>query len=280
MSSFIPDITEWFDILQGQDFAALRLKYSGNPEALYAIMQLECRKKASTKLPQLLANKDFRFPTVLSSEQCTSERLAEFHSTLVPKGVKLLDLTCGLGIDAFYFSKSCSGVVAVDIDSSVTETASHNAKAMGINNFTAICNDSEIFIRDLEDDSYSCIFIDPARRSGGKKVVFLKDCSPDVSSLIGEMLRVSPLVIIKASPMLDITAAQNELQSVSDVYTIGTPKECKELVLVCKRGYTDKAKTHAVTISSDFTHIYDFEYFSNQKAKYVSELKRDRKSVV
>lgn len=267
------DIAQWCDRLRGNDFAAMRLKYAGNEEAQYAIMQLECRKKAASKLPKILENKQFRFPTTLSAEQCTSELLARFHTTLVPRGARLLDMTCGLGVDSFELCQQCESVVAIDIDAKVTETANENAAILGISNFTALCGDSEAVIADAEDDGYTAIFVDPARRNAGKKVVFLDDCSPNVAKLIRKMLRVAPLVVIKASPMLDITAAAKALQNVSDVFTIGTPSECKELVIVCKRGYEGEVRTHAVTLWHGGEIKFSYDTVGTYNPDYATELR-------
>lgn len=56
----------------------------------------------------MLANDDFIFPTSLSAEQCTSELLARFHANLVPDNGVVLDMTCGLGIDAFHIAGKVS----------------------------------------------------------------------------------------------------------------------------------------------------------------------------
>ena len=77
------------------------------------------------------------------------------------------------------------------------------------------------------------IFIDPARRDdAGNKVVSLKDCTPDVTLLLEEMLSKADYVIIKLSPMLDWHRAVSELNCVQEVHIISVNNECKELLLV------------------------------------------------
>lgn len=266
------DIATWREQLAGQNFSALRLKYAGNATAMHAILQLECRKKAASKLPSILKNDKFCFPTLLSAEQCTSEPLANFHSSLIHPEDKILDMTCGLGIDSFHLASVCQDVLAIDIDQNIVDTANYNARILNIKNFKAICADSATFIETLEDNSFSSIFIDPARRNNGRKVVFLNDCSPNVSLLLPRMLSVAPRVIIKTSPMLDATAAAKELSNVKEIYTIGTATECKELMLVCERGYYSTPELHAVTLTKDNVDHVVFSDLSTYAHTYVSEL--------
>lgn len=257
----IPISSEAKDIMKsfaGMDFAKLRLKYASNPDALDAILQLECRKKASSKLPKMLANDDFIFPTSLSVEQCTSELLARFHANLVPDNGVVLDMTCGLGIDAFHIAGKSKSVLALDINPEIADVANHNAQVLGINNFKAVCADSSAYVQTIEDDSFDTIFVDPARRNKSQKVFFIKDCSPNIADLMPRMLRVAKKIIVKASPMLDATAAVRELSCVKNIYSIGTTTECKELVIVCERGYENVPEMHAVTLAKDKTMICDF----------------------
>lgn len=252
------EIKDWMKRLAGQDLVKMRLKYSSDPEALEAILQLECRKKALSKLPKLLENEDFLFPTSLSAEQCTSELLAGFHTQLLHPDGDVLDMTCGLGVDSFYLAKVSKSVLAVDINPDIADAANYNAEKLGINNFKAVSGNSSAYILGLKADSFDTIYVDPARRNNGHKVFFLKDCSPDVSSLMPKMLEVAKRVVIKASPMLDITAAINELQCVKGVYCIGTATECKELTIVCDRNYQADPEVFAVTLTKNETLTCDF----------------------
>ena len=57
----------------------------------------------------------------------------------------------------------------------------------------------------IPSDSYSLIYLDPARRGkDGGRVYSLKDCEPDITVLRHELLRIAPRILLKASPMADI----------------------------------------------------------------------------
>lgn len=240
----------WMNEHKGKDCTALRLKYAHQPMAIDAITQMECRRKASAKLPITLKNSYFTFPTTLSAEQCTSDALAQFHTSLIKPGSNVLDLTCGLGIDSFHIASVAAHVTTIEINTDIAEIAAHNAKLLNVNNISITNQDSTHYIATLPDNSFDTIFIDPARRANGHKVVSFADCSPNIIELQQEMFRVAPLLIVKASPMLDISMIKTQLTEISDIYTVGSESECKEIVILCKRGFHGIPSLHAVSVPS------------------------------
>lgn len=196
-------------------------------------LQDECRRRASRKLAATLLYDDFRFPTALSAEQCTSDEVAELHAGMLPPGLRVVDLTCGLGIDAFHLAGRAQSVTAIDMNPVVAEAIAHNANALGLSNVTAVCADCAQWLRDNPQEHFDVAFIDPARRGeGGKRVYGLHDCSPDVVAMMPEIARHASRLIVKASPMLDIVhLIREEALRPQHIYAIGTRSECKELVL-------------------------------------------------
>ena len=99
-----------------------------------------------------------------------------------------------------------------------------------------------------------CIFIDPARRDGhGGKTVAIGDCEPDVSALEELLLRKARHVLIKLSPMLDLTLAMNDLKHVREAHIVSVGNECKELLLLLEQGETlptDDIPIHCVNFTS------------------------------
>mgnify|MGYP000184641270 CR=1 FL=1 len=81
-----------------------------------------------------------------------------------------------------------------------------------------------------------CLFLDPARRDGhGGKTVAISDCEPDVTVLEPLLVDKAKKVMVKLSPMLDLSLALNELKTVRAVHIVAVNNECKELLLYCKR---------------------------------------------
>lgn len=66
-----------------------------------------------------------------------------------------------------------------------------------------------------------CIFLDPARRNEhGGKAIAISDCEPDVAELEGLLLNKAKQVMVKLSPMLDLSLALRELQQTRSPYYI------------------------------------------------------------
>ena len=93
------------------------------------------------------------------------------------------------------------------------------------------------------------IYLDPARRNAaGHKVFLLEDCSPDVTTLLPALLEIAPQVIIKVSPMADLTMLRRRLEGfLESVHVVGAGGECKELLCICRK---DAAFT-GVVLSED-----------------------------
>ncbi len=194
-------------------------------------LQQECRRRAAKKLAATLQFPDFRFPTRLSAEQATSDDLAALHAAMIPPGLTVADLTCGLGIDAFHLARRATRVTAIDLDPTVSAAIEPNAKALGLSNVTAVNADCAEWLRQAESGSFDVCFIDPARRGDdGRRLFSLHDCRPDVTELRAEIFRVAKRLIVKMSPMLDLDAVIRELPGVERVYVLGTQGECKEIV--------------------------------------------------
>ncbi len=231
MHPLTEDEIDWIDAHFGDDIDRLRLRHHGDTHLEWLIMQLYCRRKAATKLSSTLREKRFIFPTELSAEQCTSDAVARLHLPLLRQGGTLLDMTCGLGIDVFAAAGVCSHVTAIDIDPDVAEAAAVNAAALGLGNITVVNADSVEWLRN-SDSHFDTIFIDPARRGDkGRRLFALADCKPDISTNLDMVMVHCDRLVIKASPMLDISAVMDELNMGCDIHIIGTKDECKEFVI-------------------------------------------------
>lgn len=255
--------------------AQLRLKYSGKIPAAdldWAIRQIECRQKFGKKLAgTLLLCPDFDFPSVLSGEQSTSDALAEFHTSLLPEATtSLADITAGLGIDAMHMAKHAGNVTAIEITPETATALESNAKACGLQNIKVINTSAENFL-DLARTRYDVLFIDPHRRhDDGSRAYALADCRPSVPELIPLIKEKAKSLIVKASPMLDIThtlASLGESVCISQIIAVGTATECKEVVVCAQTDATgaDNALIRAVTIGSNGDTISDFRFTRSQE---------------
>ena len=188
-----------------------------------------------------------------NSPTTRNQSVTELAEVTIPSRGKVTDLTGGLGVDSWAFSEVAEEVLYNEMNPALAAAARHNFKALGVTN---------IFIKNSEATSDSLkdifgdfrpdvIFLDPARRdSAGKKVFLLEDCSPDVLKILPELFGISRFVLLKLSPMADITMAVERLdrtyeeylekasgkgwngQWVREVHVVASGGECKELLIL------------------------------------------------
>ena len=212
------------------DLALQRNKYKHltDEEWRWFLQQVEGRERTADKLPYFAAIEDWWYPVRLSCEQCSSELTARYKASLV-SGEKMVDLTGGYGVDTYFLSDSFSSIDYVEQNEELCRIARHNFanKSIAIHNTSA-----EEFLQ--TDSEYDLIFLDPARRdSHGGKVFRLEDCTPNVVELLPTLLAHGKRIMLKLSPMLDLTQAFTSLSKVTwDTYIVAIKNEVKELLLV------------------------------------------------
>ncbi len=217
-------------VLQQKKYPSVDLKF--------AAQQIEGRQKSRGKLPELSENDDFIFPPKLNLEQCSSEATARYKAQAFIKGKTVADITGGLGIDAIYFSKVAKKVFYVERNPELFEIAVHNFKALNIGNIEACCGDGIEFLK-TESPCLDLIYTDPARRDMyNRKMVSLSDCQPDVLENRKIIFSKARQLLVKASPMLDLSLVKRELDSVSEITVLAVKNECKELLVLCDTAST------------------------------------------
>ena len=209
-----------------------------------ALRQIAARQLLQKKVPQWAENEDLLFPVHLSIEQCSSEAAAKYKAGLLD-GHTFADLTGGLGIDTFYISQHFQQTDYVEMQTELCDLARHN--------FAILKADVKVLNETAEDylkrcEPKDCIFIDPARRDEhGRKTVSICDCTPDVASLQDLLRQKAKRVLIKLSPMLDISKALEELCHVKEVHVVAVANECKELDFIMERDY--QGEVHFVCVN-------------------------------
>jgi len=174
------------------------------------------------------------------------------------EGGSLVDLTGGFGIDCSYMAKRFSSVIYVERNQNLSAVAQHNFKVLGLNHIEVRCDDATSFL--LKMPKVDCIYLDPARRDNyGRKTVSVVDCEPDVSALQEGLFEHSPLVLIKYSPMLDLSLALQSFQNVTEVHVVSVDNECKELLFKLERDTDEKElKIVCVNLKKDGQNLFSF----------------------
>ena len=258
-----PDFFEWIEKHISDDPSRLRLKYGRQRAG--EILQIEMRRKHISKFGDILKdNPRFIFPNSLSAEQSTSWRLAEFHASLIGEGTTIADLTAGLGMDTMAFARKAAKVVAVERNEEVADALRHNSNESG--NIEIITCDCREKVKEWakSDVHFDVVFIDPARRdASGGRIFRLSESEPDVIAMFDDLREITGKIIVKASPMLDISSTVAELNAVGagvcQVIALSTPTECKELDLECEpRRNTEPPVIRAVTIGAEVFSDLEF----------------------
>lgn len=280
--------------------SSLRLAFHGKKvpgvdDVESAILQVECRRKFRRKLGETLrAFPDFFFPSKLVAEQSTSDLMARFHAGIVSqwlrqsmgdeqsakrKGLRLADLTAGLGIDIFHLAAlpEVESALAVEIAPRHAEALEFNAAGLGLSHkVKVICADCRNVV--AEDSSsedgtanvaevplWDMAFIDPARRDdNGKKVFMLADCKPDLIGMLPDILRKTPRLFVKLSPIIDITEVTRNLPCRSVLVT-GTVTECKEVLALVDPEYARQGLQPKVECVTVFTEAERGENYNEEK---------------
>ncbi|MCQ2287569.1 MAG: SAM-dependent methyltransferase [Muribaculaceae bacterium] len=227
-----------------EDVHGLALKAKAFPEIdmPMVLQQVAGYKIAVSKLPAWAAQNDIVYGPQLAMEQCSSQFTAQYKAALV-EGDTIVDLTGGLGVDFSFMAQGRKGIY-VERQKHLCDIARHNFAVLGLD-ACVVNGDGVEHLRMMEP--VDTIYIDPARRdNAGNRVFALGDCTPDVSVLAPLMLQKAGTVIIKLSPMLDHRTAVGQLPCVEQVHIVSTRGECKELLLVLKRGYTGDVTVHCV----------------------------------
>lgn len=205
----------------------------------WCLQQIGGWQRAVEKLPRWAARTGLWYPPALSMEQCSSEWTAEYKRSVVERLIPcagerrvLADLTGGYGIDFSYLAPLFAKAVYVERNPELCRIAEHNFSVMGFGSAAVICADSIEYLNSLTG-ACTLVFLDPARRDGiGRKTVAIDDCTPNIIGMQTRLLDMCRYVVIKLSPMLDITAALSALRCVGEVHAVSVRGECKELLFV------------------------------------------------
>ena len=211
-----------------------------------AAVQIEGWQHAREKLPAWAATDGIIYPPRISMEQCSSEATALYKAALV-KGGSIADLTGGFGIDCSYMARSFNKAYYIERSGLLCDIAKWNFGQLGLEHIGIINGNSEDTLPTLP--ALDWIFIDPARRDGdGRKVVALSDCEPNVAELEEKLLQKATKVMVKCSPMLDMTAATKQLGNIEEIHVVAANNECKELLLILGKNVTDDTPVTCVNL--------------------------------
>ena len=209
---------------------ALQAKKYPDIDMPTAITQIAGRQVAAEKIPSWREMEEIWYPKHLSLEQCSSEITARYKARLL-QGDSLTDLTGGFGIDCSFLATGFKSATYVERQKELCEIAAHNFPILNLNHINVRNEDGVAYLQAMSP--VDCIFLDPARRNEhGGKTVAISDCEPDVAELEALLLSKANRIMVKLSPMLDLSLALKELKHTQEVHILSVNNECKELLLL------------------------------------------------
>ena len=247
-----------------------------------AVNCIESRRKLKGKVQEWYDEPMLVFPAKLSAEQCSSSATGRYKAELAEniantRNWRIADLTGGLGVDSWYFSQKAGEVLYNEMQSLLCDAAAYNfgilkADNIRITNHKVSPGSLNLI---LEGFSPDIVYMDPARRGeGGKKVFLIEDCTPDVLTIKDEIFAKTRHILIKLSPMADISMVCNRLgDSCREVHVVASAGECKELLIWMDRewrgGYSIKAvEIHNDGSASEFTFLPSEEQLAAGNVSY------------
>ncbi len=246
-----PDVRKLIDEHRQDDPSGFAMRFHGRDgiPARAIAEQIACGRKAAKKLPGLV--KRPLVYTALSLEQASGERTAAFKAGLL-EGERILDMSGGLGIDAFFFSRRFREVVYCERDEVLAAIAAHNFRELGASTVDVRQGDGVRALETFPDDHFDWIYLDPARRERGRRSVALEAASPNAVALHDLLLRKAGNFCVKASPVLETGGLREKLPSLYEVLVVSVDGECKEVLLLSGRGSRREApvRSRAVCLRS------------------------------
>ena len=195
------------------------------PCARTVATQVKYLQRAASKLPSYAAAQCLLPP--LAFEQASSERCA-MHKRI--GGDSVLDLTCGLGVDAWALSRRFGRVVTLERSEVLARVARENFRRLGVANIEVVAVSAEEYLEHASE-RFDWVYADPDRRSAsGRKLVRLEDCSPSIPALLPAIRRAGRRLCLKNSPLFDVGEALHLFPD-SRVEAVSLDGECKEVMV-------------------------------------------------
>lgn len=258
-----------------EELALQRKRYAhlSDEQWRWMLQQVEGRQRTHDKLPTFAQIEDWWYPVRLSCEQCSSEATARYKAAIIRQlGEKqdiLIDLTGGYGVDTYFLSEQTTQAHYVERNEELCRIAQHNFqianKPIHVHNtsaedFLAQYSMAGSVSSDVKKEVV--VYLDPARRDAhGGKVFRIEDCEPNVIQLLPTLRAISSAIIIKFSPMLDITSALQSLGNEWDVHVVALHNEVKEVIFV-----TGNNHIHTVNILHEQNDRLSFDRSDEKSA--------------
>jgi hypothetical protein len=211
--------------------------------------QLVGLQKAKNKFPDLFDNHHIVYPKKKFLEQTSSQITASYKSQLLSLS-SMIDLTGGFGVDVSAFAKACPTTIHIEISSTLQAYAQQSFTAQGLQ--IKSVNADGLQYLSVHKDTYDLIYLDPSRKTQAhSKAIMLEDYEPNVIQFMDMLLQKGKKVMIKTSPMLDITAGLKQLGKVRCLHIVALKNEVKELLWILDKQASDPVELICVNLETE-----------------------------
>jgi len=253
------EVQEFINTNLKSDITKLILK--GSPFEDISIQELAeqiiAKNKCEKKLATWFSTENIYFPNKLNIEQTSSEITAKYKANLV-SGNSLIDITGGFGVDSYYFSQKVKNITHCEINSELSAIVAHNYKQLNCYNIKNHIGDGLAFL-EKSTVKFDWIYTDPSRRNDIKgKVFLLKDCLPNIPENLDSLFEKCDNILIKVSPILDISSAINELKFVKEIHIVAVDNEVKELLFILKKDFNQNIEIKTINFTKKGIQQFDF----------------------
>lgn len=250
-------------VLKGSSFFDVSIKE--------IVEQIISKKKCEKKLPTWFQSENIFYPNKLNIEQTSSEITAKYKAGLI-SGDSIIDITGGFGVDCFAFAEKFKEVTHCEINTELSAIADHNFKILGIENIKIIAKSGMDYL-DSSDKTFDWIYADPSRRNDKKgKVFLLEDCLPNIPKNLEALFQFTNNILLKTSPVLDISSAVFELKYVKEIHIIAIQNEVKEVLYILEKKYNERIQFKTINITKEQDQIFEFNVM-DEEVNYSHPLK-------
>lgn len=246
-----------------------------------ASIQILSRQKAKNKFPELYNNFELIFPAPVSIEQ-SSSNLTALYKQRFSRNQTVADITGGFGIDTLSFSNNALKVNYYERNIELAKIAKHNFNILNKSNII-VCPGE--FLSQHTGEKFDLIYADPSRRDKyNSKKIILSDYEPIIPVIKKQLFDITSCILIKISPMADISATIMEFEETTEIHIISVNNECKELLFLLEKEHQNKdIKVFTANLFEDsFKNQYfqfdltqesicESNFTDNKNAKYLYE---------
>ncbi len=228
---------------------------------------------ARKSVPAWYAKRGLIYPKSRALQQASSEATGLYKAQLAGTIETFWDLSGGLGIDTYLLGSRSTESHYVEPQDELCTLAQHNFPLLGLEKVHIYQGEAREFLR-THHGKADLAFVDPDRRdSSGRKKILWRDCRPDMEACIPALEGRVHRLLVKASPLLDLSRGAEELNAysptlrVSEIHVVAHKSEVKELLFLMEYRNVPTEKARIVSTELDPDRHFRFEHTLSEEAE-------------